>query len=97
MILETKGERSSKYVKADGREAVFDGDTKQPMKDARYIATYNYVTPYTLPKANRSAKDYVLYAGTRAGHFLADVAPYYLTGKSNTRKQFDNKLNKIFN
>ncbi len=79
-----------KYVNYDGREAVFDGKTKRLVTDERYIGTYNYVTPYVLPeKGERKKGDFTKWFYTRIGHAFMDVAPYYLTFKSNTRRQYE--------
>ena len=36
--------------------------------------------------------DYVKLVGSVAGHIVADIVPYHLTGKSNTREQFESKV-----
>ena len=75
------GKAELKYTNKDGREAVFDGDTLQPMTDPRYIATYNFCPIQQLPD-NPVIKDYVTYGITMAGHAWKDVIPYYIWGNS---------------
>lgn len=41
---------------------------------------------------NPQMSDYAKWVGTAIGHFFADMLPYYLTGKSNTREQFESKI-----
>ena len=36
--------------------------------------------------------DYLRLAGSGIGHFFADMLPYYCTGNSNTREQFESKV-----
>lgn len=86
------GKPEKKFVATDGREAVFDGDTLQPVTDPRYIATYNYCPVYQVPQDNPQFLDYYLTCATGIGHFFADMLPYYLTGCSNTREQFEEKI-----
>ena len=86
------GNPELKYTAADGREAVFDGDTLEPMTDPRYIATYNYCPLYQVPPTGPVISDYVKFACSGVGHFVLDMLPYYLTGNSNTREQFESKL-----
>ena len=85
------GKPELKYITADGREAVFDGDTLEPVTDPRYIATYNYCPLYQMPSTDAGVLDYVKLFGSGIGHFVADMMPYYLTGNSNTREQFESK------
>jgi RHS repeat-associated protein len=85
------GKSELKYITDDGREAVFDGDTLEPVTDPRYIATYNYCPLYQMPSTGAGVLDYVKLAGSGVGHFFADMVPYYLTGNSNTREQFESK------
>ena len=93
--IDDVGKDELKYVHPDGREAVFNGDTLEPMTDPRYMGTYNYVTIQELPE-NAEYRDYIAVAGSYVGHFFADVLPYYLTLKSNTREQFEEKIIAIF-
>ena len=86
------GKSELKYITDDGREAVFDGDTLEPVTDPRYIATYNYCPLYQMPSTGAGVLDYVKLAGSGVGHFFADMLPYYLTGNSNTREQFESKV-----
>ena len=86
------GKSELKYITDDGREAVFDGDTLEPVTDPRYIATYNYCPLYQMPSTGAGVLDYVKLAGSGVGHLFADLVPYYLTGNSNTREQFESKV-----
>ena len=86
------GKSELKYITDDGREAVFDGDTLEPVTDPRYIATYNYCPLYQMPSTGAGVLDYVKLAGSGVGHLFADMVPYYLTGNSNTREQFESKI-----
>ena len=86
------GKSELKYITDNGREAVFNGDTLEPVTDPRYIATYNYCPLYQMPSTGAGVLDYVKLAGSGVGHFFADMVPYYLTGNSNTRKQFESKV-----
>lgn len=85
------GKPELKYINSDGREAVFDGDTLNPVTDPKYIATYNYSPVYQLPENNASVSDYCKVATSAMGHFFCDMLPYYLTGNSNSREQFESK------
>ena len=89
------GNPELKFVTNDGREAVFDGDTYEIMIDPRYLATFNYCSISTLPE-DSVFSDYALWVGTRIGHFFADVLPYYFTGYSNTREQFETTNIRLF-
>ncbi len=86
-----RGNPEEKFIHSDGREAVFDGDTHLPITDSELMATYNYVVPCTIPE-DASIGDYLKFAYYGAGHFFADMLPYYITGKSNTREQLENKV-----
>ncbi len=86
------GKAELKYVTDDGREAVFDGDTFEPVTDPKYIGTYNYCPVYQLPDKDARALDYLKVVGSGIGHFFADMLPYYLTLKSNTREQYESKM-----
>ncbi|MBR4743910.1 MAG: hypothetical protein IK082_06955 [Oscillospiraceae bacterium] len=87
------GKPELKFIHPDGREAVFDGDTLQPMQDPKYKATYNYSPLYQMPKDRRSnLLDYLKLCSSGLGHLFADMLPYYLTGMSNTREQFEEKI-----
>ena len=86
------GKPEVKYITDDGKEAVFDGDTLEPVTDPLYIATYNYSPLYQMPSSGAGILDYVKLVGSGIGHFFADMMPYYLTGNSNTREQFESKI-----
>ncbi len=88
------GKPELKYITADGREAVFDGDTLQPVTDPRYMGTYNYSPLYELPD-NAGAIDYLKWANSGLGHFLCDMVPYYMVYCSNTRECYERKCFKI--
>ena len=75
------GKAELKFTNEDGREAVFDGDTLEPMTDPRYIATYNFCPIQQLPN-NPGISDYVIYGKTTIGHAWKDVLPYYIWGNS---------------
>ena len=94
--IDDVGKDEIKYVHSDGREAVFHGDTLEPMTDPRYMATYNYVVIIEKPE-NFSIGGYSSLLFSYAGHALWDVVPYELTLRSNTREQFEDKLRSIFN
>lgn len=81
-----------KYITNDGREAVFDGDTLEPITDPRFIATYNYCPLYQITSNDSKIFDYLKLAASGVGHFFADMLPYYCTGNSNTREQFESKI-----
>lgn len=79
-----RGEAERKYVKEvdsgflglGGQEAVYDGDTDQPMERGAYQATYNYCNP-----AKDGLKDKSLSGiGRNLGHFALDVVPYWFGG-----------------
>ena len=72
-----------KYTHPDGREAVFDGDTHEPVTDSSYMATYNYVPLYKVPSEGASFSDYLKCGASYTGHFFADIVPYWILG--NTR------------
>ena len=93
--IDDVGSPEKKFVHPDGREAVFDGDTHQPMEDPRYMATYNYVA-LRKPGKDGTILNYIDAAGSYVGHFVLDVLPYYITLKSNTREQFESKIIDIF-
>ena len=95
------GEQEKKFICEDGREAVFTKDFTESGKyelylDPKYKGTYNYVTiskTPTLPSNFNFSEigscivDSIKFAGTVAGHFFADMVPYYLTGCKNERNQ----------
>ena len=90
------GKPELKYITNDGREAVFDGDTLKPVTDPRYIATYNYSPLYEIPQSGAGIVDYSKFVDSAVGHFFLDMLPYYMTGNSNTRAQFEEKIS-VFN
>lgn len=81
------GKPELKFVHPDGREAVFDGDTLQPMTNPRYKGTYNYVVPVEPPEDILDIGGWYNYATRGIGHVVLDVIPYWLTGKKNERNQ----------
>ena len=89
------GKPELKFITSDGREAVFDGDTLEPVTDPRYMATYNYVPLYEIP-SDPNVGDYAIYGCTWIGHGVADVVPYYITFKSNTREEYAKKIPNFF-
>ncbi len=86
------GKPELKFITQDGKEAVFDGDTYEPMIDPKYMGTYNYCPMYQYPEEGGNLWDVFKVAGTRIGHFFVDMIPYYFTGNSNTREQFESKI-----
>jgi len=90
------GKPELKYITNDGREAVFDGDTLEPIVDPKYMATYNYCPIYQMPSNGAKVSDYAKLVGSYIGHGFADVLPYYLTGHSNTREQFESTINYLY-
>jgi hypothetical protein len=81
------GKNEMKFVHPDGREAVFDGDTLEPVIDPVYKATYNYVVPSNIPENKLNIISWIIFIQKGFGHFIMDVLPYYLTGKKNERNQ----------
>ena len=95
------GDPELKFICEDGREAVFSKDFTESGEyelylDPKYKGTYNYVTiskTPTLPSDFNFSEigscivDSIKFAGTAAGHFFADMVPYYLTGCKNERGQ----------
>jgi hypothetical protein len=73
------GKPELKFVHPDGREAVIDGDTHEPVTDAKYMPTYNYVNPMPMDEI-KGPTDLVKFAGKNIGHFLTDVVPYAIGG-----------------
>lgn len=73
------GKPELKFVHPDGREAVVDGDTHEPITDARYMPTFNYVNPMPMDEIHGPV-DLVKFAGKNLGHFVADVLPYAVGG-----------------
>lgn len=88
---DNKGKQEIKFIHPDGREAVFDGDTLQPVTDARYKGTYNYINPTIAPKGFPNSKqdilDWIEYSKAGLGHVVTDVIPYYMVGQKNERDQ----------
>ncbi|MCC3358122.1 hypothetical protein [Bacillus sp. REN16] len=88
---DNNGKPERKFIHPDGREAVFDGDTLEPVTDARYKGTYNYINPTIAPKGFPNSKqdilDWVEYGKAGLGHVVTDVIPYYMVGQKNERDQ----------
>ena len=89
--IDDVGKDELKFVHPDGREAVFNGDTLEPMLDSRYMATYNYVALMPLPD-NPGMMDYIAYGVCWVGHGVTDVLPYWILGMCNTREDFEAKI-----
>ena len=92
-----KGNPEEKYVHPDGREFVYDGDTKELITDPDLKGTYNYC-PAIDPKLRGkpfstdsigsffgSIGEYTKYVGESVGHFFTDMLPYYIL--KNERKE----------
>ena len=94
--IDDVGETELKYIHSDGREAVFNGDTLEPMTDPRYMATYNYYALHKIPETDATVCDYIKYGYTWVMHGVTDVIPYWATGYSNTREQFEQKVISLF-
>lgn len=79
------GETDLKFIHDDGRELVYDGDTKELMTDDRYMGTYNYVNA-TIP-LDSTPSPWEAYQNTRTEgsrlHKAYDVDPWIELG--NTR------------
>lgn len=73
------GKPELKFVHPDGREAVIDGDTHEPVLDAKCMATFNYVNPMPMDEVHGPV-DLVKMAGKNIGHFVTDVIPYLVGG-----------------
>ena len=89
------GKPEQKFVHKDGREAVFDGDTLEPITDPNYMATYNYGVYMSLPD-DATFEDYLEYSKGFVEHTVKDVIPYFLFLASNTREEFERKFNSSF-
>ena len=74
------GQPELKYIHPSGREAVFDGDTLQPVTDPRYAGTYNYVSPAQAPENWYNVGGWFDFSMRGAGHLVTDVVPYWLGG-----------------
>jgi hypothetical protein len=74
------GQPELKYIHPSGREAVFDGDTLQPITDPRYAGTYNYVNPAQAPENWYNVGGWLSFSVLGAGHLVTDVVPYWLGG-----------------
>lgn len=96
------GEAELKFINKDGREAVFtkdfsDDGTYQLYTDPRYKGTYNYCNPCSFPETPKEITNMneignycagtMKALGKSVGHFVADMLPYYITGKRNERNQ----------
>ena len=76
------GNAESKFIHPDGREVVFDGDTRQIITNDQYRGTYNYVNPAPPPTSIWDVGGAAAYVGRGAGHLLLDVAPYAIGGNA---------------
>ena len=86
----------TKMTYGNGDTVVFDGDTLKPVTHPKYIATYNYSPLYEIPQSGAGIVDYSKFVDSAVGHFFLDMLPYYMTGNSNTRAQFEEKIS-VFN
>ena len=75
-----EGKDEMKFIHDDGREVVFDGNTKKIVTDPRYRGTYNYVTPTPMPSSPTDIKGAVSWAIKGSGHIIFDVAPFIIGG-----------------
>lgn len=73
------GQAELKFVSDDGREAVFDGDTKELLMNPKFMPTFNYVNPMKTSEVN-SVQSAAAFVGRNVGHFFADVIPYAVGG-----------------
>ncbi len=64
---------------SDGREAVFDGDTLEFVRDPRYVGTYNYVNPVAASEVT-GVGSALKFVGKNVGHFVTDVVPFAVLG-----------------
>jgi hypothetical protein len=76
-----EGADELKYIHPDGREAVLDGDTLEPVTDPRWKGTYNYISLMP-PDERETIGDHAEYWARRVGHIAADVVPYYIGGNA---------------
>ncbi|MCA1321618.1 hypothetical protein LC085_17060 [Bacillus tianshenii] len=85
------GKPELKFIHPDGREAVFDGDTFEPVTDAKYKGTYNYINtslpPGEFPKDLDGVMDWIEFSKNGLGHVVTDVIPYHLVGEKNEKDQ----------
>jgi hypothetical protein len=65
------GKPELKFVRSDGHEAVFDGDTLENVQDPRYMGTFNYVTPMG-PSQVHGLGSALRFAVKNTGHFFAE-------------------------
>ena len=56
------------------------------MRDSNHMATYNYCSPMLKDDSNVPEE---IIVGSWIGHFFVDMIPYYATGNSNTREQYE--------
>jgi hypothetical protein len=85
-----EGEPEEKYVHEDGREYVFDGDTKELITDPKYIGTWNYVNTPIPPHDQEDEGlwlstieylwQYLQWSAAGLGHGATDVLPYLIGG-----------------
>jgi hypothetical protein len=71
-----------KFVNDAGREAVFDGDTLEPMIGLRYKGTFNYISPKKNPERWYDGLAWAKFAFYSFGRVIVDVAPYYAVEKN---------------
>lgn len=85
------GKPELKFIHPDGREAVFDGDTFEPVTDAKYKGTYNYINtslpPGQFPKDLDGVMEWIEFSKNGLGHVVTDVIPYHLVGEKNEKDQ----------
>ncbi|MFE7060775.1 hypothetical protein ACFVAD_01320 [Sutcliffiella sp. NPDC057660] len=85
------GKPELKFIHPDGREAVFDGDTFEPVTDAKYKGTYNYINtslpPGEFPKDLDGVMEWIEFSKNGLGHVVTDVIPYHLVGEKNEKDQ----------
>lgn len=65
-----------KYVHPDGREVIYDGDTRKVVTDPEIKGTFNYVNtpPFDAEKAN--LKDWLEFMTKGLAHGILDYLPY---------------------
>ena len=84
------GNKEKKFIHADGREAIYDGDTGKLITDPRYAGTYNYTNARDSERKLETFNDYADYLIASMEHGVYDVVPYLLLG--NTREGVDAPL-----
>jgi hypothetical protein len=76
----------NKYTHPDGREIVIDGKTGIIDTDSATRGTYNYVDPGVKPDNWYDVGGWMEYGVRAAGHFFADVLPYFVLGNDRPAK-----------